>query len=214
MEFIAFIFLALIIWALVSIVNNWNDDTSNRYSNNHNNYTHSHPEDDFFKQEKLRKELEYLQYLIIEDFKSAPYSDKIKTPTINNQVCWYYTFENNDSIKIEGRKIIYQRGGIINTYTVSQRIRNEFVALGNAINRNAINKKSKARFGGTKNNHKTYTTTKSSTVSDPKRRRYDNLLEKIKLRENQLKNNSDSSLLNELNVYKKKAKEMKDKYGF
>ena len=210
MEFIAFISLVLIIWALVSIVNNWNDtsnsyyDKYDRYSNNHNNYTHSHPEDDFFKQEKLRKQLEYIQYLIIEDFKSAPYSDKIKTPKINGEVCWYYTFENNDSIKIEGRKIIYQKGTIINAYTVSQRIRSEFVALGNAIN-----KKSKARF-------RTYNTnTKSSTVSDdPKRRRYDNLLEKIKLREDQLKNSSDSSLLNELNVYKKKAKEMKDKYGF
>ena len=164
------------------------------------------------KQDQLASELAQIQQLIISDFTSAPYSDKIKTPTLNGQVCWEYTFEDKTIVKIIDRDIYYIKNNVQTKYTVAQSIRNEFVALANAMN-----KKTKHRYNRTNNNY-TQTSEKTKTeTKDPKRKRYDSLLEKINLREQQLKTcqpDERQSLTNELNVYKKKANEMKKKYNF
>ena len=163
------------------------------------------------KQDQLASELAQLQQLIISDFTSAPYSDKIETPTLNGQVCWEYTFEDKTKVKIIGKSIYYIKNNLQTKYTVTQSIRNDFVALANAMN-----KKTKHRYNRTNYNY-TNNTTPNTETKDPKRKRYDSLLDKINLREQQLKTcqpDERQSLTNELNVYKKKANEMKVKYNF
>lgn len=169
------------------------------------------------KQAKIKKELDDLKERLISDFRSAPYSDKFETPTINGKVCFHYTFENGDTFKMCDNEITYSgnnsNGKLVNiTYTVGLIYRSAFVSIANSIINNARNR----RTSGYSSSSNSY---KKSKSTDPKRNRYDEILDKIKLREAQIKKMSDSDpnkqqLKNELDNYKRAAERMKDKYKF
>lgn len=165
------------------------------------------------RQARIKKELDALLDRLIYDFRSAPYNDKFETPTINGKVCFHYTFENGDTFKMCNNEIIYSgknsNGKLVNiTYNVGLVYRNSFVNLANSIIKNARRRKSSSS-----------SSYKRSRSSDPKRSRYDEILDKIKLREAQIRKMSDSDpnkeqLKNELDNYKRAAQRMKDKYKF
>jgi hypothetical protein len=161
------------------------------------------------RQARIKKELDDLKDRLISDFRSAPYDDKFETPTINGKVCFHYTFENGDTFKMCDNEIKY--GGSI--YTVGLVYRNSFVNLANSIIKNARHRKSSS----SSSNSRGSSSYKRSRSSDPKRSRYDEILDKIKLREAQIRKMSDSDpnkeeLKNELDNYKRAAQRMKDKY--
>lgn len=144
------------------------------------------------KQAEIKKELDDLKERLISDFRSAPYSDKFETPTINGKVCFHYTFENGDTFKMCDNEITYSgnnsNGKLVNiTYTVGLIYRSAFVSIANSIINNARNR----RTSGYSSSSNSY---KKSKSTDPKRNRYDEILDKIKLREAQIKKMSDSDI--------------------
>jgi hypothetical protein len=158
------------------------------------------------RQNEIKKELDDLKERLISDFGNAPYDDKFETPTINGKVCFHYTFENGDTFKICDDQIQYSNGSYITTYTVGLIYRNEFISLANSIVNKARRRSSSS-------------SSKKSKSSDPKRVRYDEIIDKIRLREDHIRKMSSSDpnkeqLKNELDNYKRAAQRMKDKYKF
>lgn len=161
---------------------------------------------------RIKKELDALQDRLISDFRNAPYNDKFETPRINGKVCFHYTFENGDTFKMCDNEIKY--GGSI--YTVSLIYKSRFISLANSMIENA---RYRRKSSSSSSNSRSSSSYKRSKSSDPKRVRYDEILDKIRLREDQIRNMSDSDpnkeqLKNELDNYKRAAQRMKDKYKF
>jgi len=160
------------------------------------------------EQNRIKKELNDLYDYLIKDFSSNQYEDKYRTERENGDVCFIYKFENGDNFKMCDNKITYKDS----IYTVGLIFRNKFISLCNEII-----SKGKKRPGG----RKTYSNSSKSkrTYDDPNRDRYEKLKDNIKLREEQIRNMSNSDpekeyLNNELSNYKRALKRMKDRYKF
>jgi hypothetical protein len=154
---------------------------------------------------------------LISDFQSAPYSDKIKTPTVNGQNAFHYTFENSKIIKIEDNKI-YWDGSI---YTIGLNNRRRFILLANEMIKKGRVRPTRSSSGYDRYNSysKSSSSGKSSSSSSssqgsnsskwkdhPKGAMYQSLKDTVKLREEQLKKATGSdkeALQNELNAAKK-----------
>jgi hypothetical protein len=165
------------------------------------------------KQNRIKKELDDLKKRLISDFVNAPYDDKFMTPTIDGKVCFYYTFENGDTFKMCDNKIKYSNNNSSITYTLGLIYRNDFVALANSLMKKA-RRRSSYSYSSSSSKSK-----RSKKSSDPKRAKYDEILDKIRLREEHISKMSNSDpnknqLKNELDNYKRAAQRMKDKYKF
>jgi len=174
------------------------------------------------KQAEIKKELDDLKERLMSDFRDAPYIDKFDTPIINGKVCFDYIFENGDTFKMCDNEITYSgknsKGVHVDIrYTIGLIYKNIFVSLINSIITNARSRKGGGSSSSSNSSNKSKSRPGQST--DPKRNRYDELLDKIKLREEQIKKMSNSDpnkqqLQNELDNYKRAAERMKDKYQF
>lgn len=178
------------------------------------------------RQERIESELNTIYKSMISDFQSAPYSDKIKTPTVNGDTAFHYTFENSKIIRLEGNKIYWDNS----IYTIGVNNRSKFVRLGNEmIKKGRVRPGSKSgydrynsyggsRSSGSSSNSSQQSSTSSSKWKDhPKGPMYQNLKDTVKLREEQLKNATGSdreALQNELNAAKKMLNNLRVKYQF
>lgn len=126
------------------------------------------------RQEQIEREINTLYLSMISDFTNARYSDKIRTPTVNGEIAFHYTFENGKIIKIEGNNIHWDN--II--YTIGTPTKSKFIKLANEMMR-----KQTTRPSSNKSNTKS-SYTKSDT--HPRGNLYNTLKLTIRQREEQL----------------------------
>lgn len=163
------------------------------------------------RQKRIKEELDNLTKRIIDDFVKNPYQDKVETPTIGHVK---YRFENGDLIEYYSNNlIVINKDGKV-TYTLGLFIQVQFSTIFNKIVER-INNERKQRPGG---NRKWEKPGQEST-GDPSRDRYNKLVDKIKLREEQLNKMkpSDSeynTLKNELDNYRRIAEKMRKEHKF
>jgi hypothetical protein len=165
------------------------------------------------KQKEIKKELDDLFKLMVNDFSKHPYNDKISTPTINGETAFHYTFEDGRKVKIEGSKIHW--GGSI--YTVGKWTKIKFVKLANEMIQKSINRPNGHRQSSSGQSQRAQQ--RKSHTGHPKEPLYNTLKQTIKQREEQLgkmsKTHPDRTPLeNELENAKRKLQDMKDKYQF
>jgi hypothetical protein len=161
------------------------------------------------RQEQIEREINTLYLSMISDFTNARYSDKIRTPTVNGETAFHYTFENGKIIKIQGNSIHWNN--IV--YTIGTITKTKFIKLANEMIRKKTTRPSNQ--SNTNTNRTNYT----KTDVHPRGNLYNTLKLTIKQREEQLsklsKNDpSRTALENELENAKNKVKEMKIKYQF
>ena len=148
------------------------------------------------EQERLKNELNNLYDEWVKDWNSSKYSDKIKTETdIYGDIKAFYIFEDGREMTMKDNVLTI--GSI--TYTLGLIFKNKFVEGFNRI----INMEA---YAERKPRH-------------PKHNLYKTLLDTIKNRESQLEkldfgDSKREILENELSNAKRKAKKMKEKYGF
>lgn len=180
------------------------------------------------RQEQIERELDTIYNSLISDFQSAPYSDKIKTPTVNGQNAFHYTFENGKIIKVEDNKIYWDSS----VYTIGSNNRRRFILLANEMIKKGRVRPTKSSSGYDRYNSysKSSSSGKSSSSSSssqgsnsskwkdhPKGAMYQSLKDTVKLREEQLKKATGSdreALQNELNAAKKMLNNLRVKYQF
>ena len=168
---------------------------------------------------RIKRELDKLYQDIINDYKNNKYWDKYKThaDAYGKVYKVVYTFENGKTVKLVGNELTYN--GMI--YTIGLLYKSKFVTLFNTIN-DDMSTSAKNRPNGSRDGHgyKSYAGKKKrNRYANPKRGLYETLMETIAQREEQLKNMSQNdpdraSLENELNVAKRQAEKIKEKYGF
>lgn len=149
-------------------------------------------------QNKIKKELDDLYYDLQLDFYKNSYDDKVES----RGGLFTYRFEDGHILTIQ-KNVIKYKGS---TYTVGIIYQNKFVDLANYIVNNCRKRngyENKSKNSGYKSNN------------DPKRDKYDKLLNLIKIREEQLKKTpNDSYLKNELDNYRRAVSRMKSQYKF
>lgn len=159
-----------------------------------------------------QKKFEKILNLLIKDFNNNPYSYKYRTTTINRSIHFTYNFNNGYKLNLIDEYLFLsnKNGEEINSFNLDSIQVIEFYRLINKI----IDRTE---------SHRAYQreSDKSRTKSEPKvestgNTKLDKILEKIKLREEQLRkmrsNDPERSALeNELNTYKNIANKMKSK---
>jgi hypothetical protein len=164
---------------------------------------------------RIEKDLIDLRDRIISDFRSAPYHDKVSTPTINGQICFVYIFEDGTKLTLEDNKLTY--GNII--YTLGLIYRNMFVKLANSIFESELWKANHKRPSGQRKSHQKTNYSSDPKSNHPKWNLYQNLKQTIHRREEQLKNMDKNhpdrpSLENEYRTAKTALDRMKKQYKF
>lgn len=169
------------------------------------------------KQQKLKKEINDLADSIIRDWNGAIYADKIETPGNRTVI---YKFENGDTVFYRGDTLKYTTSKREVIYTIGLLYRSKFTKILNRmveiINEgNTSTRKSKSNFSGSYKHTSTYTSSSNNNKS-PRQRRYDIIVETIKLRKEKLakmsKNDPERNILeNELRAAERKAEEIKNK---
>jgi hypothetical protein len=177
------------------------------------------------RQEQIERELNTIYNSLISDFQSAPYSDKIKTPTVNGQNAFHYTFENGKVIKVEDNRIYWDSS----IYTIGVNNRRRFILLANEMIKKGKVRPTKSSSGYDRyNSYSKSSSGKGSSSSSqsssstkwkdhPKGAMYQSLKDTVKLREEQLKKATGSdrdALQNELNAAKKMLNNLRVKYQF
>jgi hypothetical protein len=159
-----------------------------------------------------QKKFEKILNLLIKDFNNNPYSYKYRTTTINRSIHFTYNFNNGYKLNLIDEYLFLsnKNGEEINSFNLDSIQVIEFYRLINKI----IDRTESHRTHQTESD-------KSRTKSEPKvestgNTKLDKILEKIKLREEQLRkmrsNDTERSALeNELNTYKNIANKMKSK---
>ena len=178
---------------------------------NHEKYNHE-------KSSKNEKTLEKIINLMIKDFNNSPYDDKI---TVYKITSWYfliYNFNNGYRITLNGDFFILynSKGETINTFYVNQMQSYQIIELVNEFKKRSVSRSWQSRYNEYKNEYK-----QEQTKTEPKKEttgnlKLDKILEKIKLRKEQLakmkSNDPDRlSLLNELKTYENVANKMQSK---
>jgi hypothetical protein len=181
------------------------------------------------EQEKIEKELNDLYRLLENDFISAPYYDKIKTPTVGNERCFHYTFENGKLFRIEGDRFYWESS----IYTVGLTYKAKFVQLANSMIRNCKERPRKSGYDrydsyGSNSGSSGYRQSSSQQrkantppkwKDHPKGPMYQNLKDTVRLRKEQLAKTSKTdpnydALKNELETAEAMIKKMNQKYQF
>ncbi len=183
------------------------------------------------EQEQIEKELNDLYRLLENDFRSAPYDDKIKTPRVNGEIVFHYTFENGKLFKMEGNKLYWDSG----IYTVGLTFKGKFISLANYIVKNCRTRPRRSGYDrydsygkGSSSGSSGYRQSSSQQrqantppkwKDHPKGAMYQNLKDTVKLRKEQLAKTSKTdpnydALKNELETAEAMIKKMNQKYQF
>ncbi len=184
-------------------------------------YTYSSYDDyDYWSRNDNSHKIEKIFNLIVKDFNNSPYNDKYETKTISSldYISFTYKFENGYTFNMISDSIfLYDRNHIkISSYTLNTHYYRIFLELVLEIN-----KKSKSRYNQNsrqyyKRDYDRQKVKEESKVKSTGNPKLDKVLEKIKLREEQLSKMSKNdpnrlSLINELETYKNVANKMKSK---
>lgn len=211
--------LIILILSIISIYFAFKEDKVDKkytdFGTKENTYSH----DEWYDKSTNHSKIEKIYNLIVKDFNNSPYNDKYEVKTISSldYISFIYKFDNgytfnmiSDSISLKDRN-----NTVISSYTLSPHYYKIFLELVLEINQ-----KSKSRYN--QNSRQYYKRDYEQKVKEePKVKstdnpRLDKILEKIKLREEQLskmsKNDPNrSALINELETYKNVANKMKSK---
>lgn len=174
-----------------------------------------------------QKKFEKILNLVIKDFNNSPYSHKYKAITINNSVQFTYNFNNGYKLNLVDEYLFLskQNNDLINSFNLDSIQVIEFYRLINKIIDRTESQRtySNSDYKRAKRKYDEYQkeSDNSGTKSEPKvestgNPKLDKILEKIKLREEQLKKMKSndperSALENELKTYKNIANKMKSK---
>ena len=175
-------------------------------------------------EEDNNRKLEKILNLVIKDFNNSPYKDKYICKTIGNNVYFQYNFNNGYKLTISDEYLVLVKSNgeklnsfILDTLQVIQIYQLINKIIDNSVNRNQRTY-SQSDYDRAKRKYDEY---RGFNNSEPKveksgNPKLDKILEKIKLREEQLSkmrsNDPErSSLQNELNTYKNIANKMKSK---
>lgn len=171
------------------------------------------------KRKEIDKEINDLISSITKDWNASIYADKVKTPG-NGHVT--YRFENGDHILFTGKTLIYTTSKHKMQFTLGIMYQSVFRKFFNRIVEIINSGKTSTRSSYSKS-YSNYSggqvpppqNPKPSSSLDPKTRRYEVLMETIRLRKENLdkmsKNDPEREALeNELKVAEKKAAEMKN----
>lgn len=178
------------------------------------------------EKEDNHRKLEKILNLVIKDFNNSPYNDKYICKTIGNNVYFQYNFNNGYKLTISDEYLVLVKSNgeklnsfILDTLQVIQIYQLINKIIDNSVNRNQRTY-SKSDYDRAKRKYDEY---RDFTEPKPEPKveksgnpKLDKILEKIKLREEQLSkmrsNDPErSSLQNELNTYKNIANKMKSK---
>ena len=213
--------LIILILSIISIYFAFKEDKVDKkytdFGTKENTYSH----DDWYDKSTNHSKIEKIYNLIVKDFNNSPYNDKYEIQSISSfdYISFIYKFDNGYSFKMISDCIsIYDRNNrSISSYTLSTHYYKIFLELVLEINQ-----KSKSRYNqNSRQYYKREYYGEQKVKEEPKVKstgnpRLDKILEKIKLREDQLskmsKNDPDRpSLINELETYKNVANKMKSK---
>jgi hypothetical protein len=179
---------------------------------------------DSYDTKEKEKKFEKIFNLLIKDFNNSPYEDKFITKNISDGIYFLYTFNNGYRVSMYNEYLLLSKanGEELNSFALDSVQTIQMYRLINEIIDKAVNR-----------NHRTYNEydyqkkyneyrqeqtkpkaePKPETTGNPK---LDKILEKIKLRKEQLtkmKSNDPerAALLNELKTYENVANKMKSK---
>ena len=211
--------LIILILSIISIYFAFKEDKVDEKYTDFGTKENTYKHDDWYDKSTNHSKIEKIFNLIVKDFNNSPYNDKYEIQSISSfdYISFIYKFDNGYSFKMISDCIsIYDRNNrSISSYTLSPHYYKIFLELVLEINQ-----KSKSRYN--QNSRQYYKRDYQQKVNEePKvkstgNQRLDKILEKIKLREDQLskmsKNDPNrSSLINELETYKNVANKMKSK---
>jgi hypothetical protein len=169
-------------------------------------------QNDSYDTKEKEKKFEKIFNLLIKDFNNSPYVDKFITKTISDGIYFLYTFNNGYRISIYNEYLLLNKanGEEINSFSLDSVQTIQMYKLINEIIDKAVSR-----------NYRTYNEYRQEqpkpktepTTGNPK---LDKILEKIKLRKEQLakmkvNDPERAALLNELKTYENVANKMKSK---
>jgi hypothetical protein len=167
---------------------------------------------DSYDTKEKEKKFEKIFNLLIKDFNNSPYVDKFITKTISDGIYFHYTFNNGYRISLYNEYLLLNKanGEELNSFSLDSVQVIQMYRLINEIIDKAVNR-----------NYRTYNEYRQEqpkpktepTTGNPK---LDKILEKIKLRKEQLakmkvNDPERAALLNELKTYENVANKMKSK---
>ncbi len=166
---------------------------------------------DSYDTKEKEKKFEKIFNLLIKDFNNSPYVDKFITKTISDGIYFHYTFNNGYRISLYNEYLLLNKanGEELNSFALDSVQTIQMYRLINEIIDKAVSR-----------NYRTYNEyrqeqpkPKAETTGNPK---LDKILEKIKLRKEQLakmkvNDPERAALLNELKTYENVANKMKSK---
>jgi hypothetical protein len=173
---------------------------------------------DSYDTKEKEKKFEKIFNLLIKDFNNSPYVDKFITKTISDGIYFHYTFNNGYKISLYNEYLLLNKanGEELNSFALDSvqtiqmyRLINEIIDK--AVNRNHRTYNQYDWFG--QEQPKPKAEPSPETTGNPK---LDKILEKIKLRKEQLakmkvNDPERAALLNELKTYENVANKMKSK---
>jgi len=184
------------------------------------------------EEQQIEKELNDIYELLIDDFRKAPYSDKIKTPRVNGEAAFHYTFENGKLFRLEDNKIYWDSS----IFTVGLLWRLKFVKLANDIMRSKKQRQQRSGYDrydryskGSSSGSSGYRSSSSQEQrkantppkwkDHPRGAMYQNLKDTVRLRKEQFAKTAKTdpnyeALKNELETAEAMIKKMNQKYQF
>jgi len=173
-----------------------------------------------YTEEDNQRKLEKILNLVIKDFNNSPYNDKYICKTIGNNIYFHYTFNNGYVLIIRDEYLFLSNsyGERLNSFTLDTLQLIQIYKLITKILDNSVNRDqrtySQSNYDKYSREYRAETEPKVESSGNTK---LDKILEKIKLREEQLSkmrsNDPErSALQNELNTYKNIANKMKSKF--
>jgi hypothetical protein len=184
-----------------------------RYSNER---SYSYEEYDYHKSANKEQKLEKIINLMIKDFNNSPYKDKFNVSQYRGSWFFIYKFNNGYKLTMSNSYLMLEKsnGQALNSFTINDMQSYQLMKKINELIDRSVNRNQR-----TYNNEyrqeppKTKAEPKPETTGNPK---LDKILEKIKLRKEQLakmKSNDPerAALVNELKTYENVANKMKSK---
>lgn len=174
---------------------------------------------DSYDTKEKEKKFEKIFNLLIKDFNNSPYVDKFITKNISDGIYFHYTFNNGYKISLYNEYLLLNKanGEELNSFTLDSVQTIQMYRLINEIIDKAVNRNyrtyNKYDYQKKYNEYQQEQTKTEPTTGNPK---LDKILEKIKLRKEQLakmkvNDPERAALLNELKTYENVANKMKSK---
>lgn len=177
------------------------------YSEKSNSYKEEYS---YEKSTNKEQQLEKLINLMIKDFNNSPYKDKFNVVQSTNSWFFLYRFNNGYKITMSNSYLILEKsnGLAINSFSINDIQSYQIIKKINEFINRSVNRNQR-----TYNNEYGHEQPKAETTGNTK---LDKILEKIKLRKEQLakmKSNDPEreALVNELKTYENVANKMKSK---